>query len=772
MKKTISSFLLFCFAALVFPYNHLFAQEDIVAPSTELSSYIQVLNYPSLEKVLRYEKLELGVQLEADVAEKVDNFVTKANVPSTKKLNPYLDWELRVYAKFKKKNSADSAIVVDGFYTKEFTSWSAERLPMPADKDKYSTQEYKNIGGWKEEESAFPFHIRFAPPEIGDWTVTVYVLEKRFLVYQSEEISFRVVASDNPGNVGVSANKRFLAINNETFFPIGCNHPWPETDSLSDPELFNYMAYRDHDLRYFRSNEGYRENYAAPRVYEKYKQTISALADNGVNYIRTIMYPSATDIEWEEVGNYTNRLAMAQEMDHILELAEARDVYIHFNMQIHYSFQFSERAYYRGWSWDAKIEGVPFGYRALMKTDNPIDFLKNEEAKKYYKQRLRYILARWGYSTNIAAWELFSEITNVGSPLADNNDFYMEGENWKMYRDWQVEMAAYLKSHYHGRNHLVTASFGGPKKPEDNTFADPNFDIMTSNIYDFEAPDFAGFWTSTVQKHYLNDEISTRNYAASYTVSESEVNGKQAEQAIIKPMIYSETDPIGADCDPTKIELRRSMHQSLFAGLAGSLSWYARLHPAVYPVFNEMRQFIEQVDLAGEGWHPGGMKQDENGFWTYQASFAEEMDGNVKVRGQKGLKNRTTDLIYLRSGDRNFAIGVITNKTYNIKTQSTCFPEEEWPKNYSTLNEAQTIDLSKNDLVLRGVSSSRYIIDYYLPSDLSKPFYTSDDRGEKVKMNVVIPATDKEFVVYFMARRKNYDWKLKRKLSREELKTK
>jgi hypothetical protein len=39
-------------------------------------------------------------------------------------------------------------------------------------------------------------------------------------------------------------------------------------------------------------------------------------------------------------------------------------------------------------------------------------------------------------------------------------------------------------------------------------------------------------------------------------------------------------------------------------------------------------------------------------------------------------------------------------------------------------------------------------------------------------MNVVIPATDKEFVVYFMARRKNYDWKLKRKLSREELKIK
>jgi hypothetical protein len=185
-----------------------------------------------------------------------------------------------------------------------------------------------------------------------------------------------------------------------------------------------------------------------------------------------------------------------------------------------------------------------------------------------------------------------------------------------------------------------------------------------------------------------------------------------------------------------------------------------------------MRQFIEQVDLAGEGWHPGGMKRDENGFWTYQASFAQEMDGNVKVRGQKGLKNRTTDLIYLRSGDRNFAIGVITNKTYNIKTQSTCFPEEEWPKNYSTLNEAQTIDLSKSNLLLRGVSSSRYIVDYYLPSDLSKPFYTSDDRGEKVKMNVVIPATDKEFVVYFMARRKNYEWKLKRKVSREELKTK
>jgi len=734
--------------------------------------FVEVLNYESLEKIVRYEKMELGVQLKSDIAQKVNNFVSKATVPPTKKLNPYLDWELRVYGVFKKKNSAEKPIIVDGFYTKDFSDWSKVVLPMPADRDRYTTQEYKTIGGWDEEENPFPFRIRFAPPEIGDWTFNVFVLENEKVVFEYGEISFRVVAGDNPGNIGVSANKRFLALNNQTFFPIGCNHPWPETDSLSDPDLFNYMAYRDHDQRYFRSNEGYRENFAAPRVYEKYKETISQLADNGANYIRTIMYPSATDIEWEEVGNYTNRLAMAQEMDEILELAEERDVYIHFNMQIHYSFQYSERAYYRAWSWDAKVEGVPFGYRALMKTDNPIDFLTNEEAKKYYKQRLRYILARWGYSTNIAAWELFSEITNVGSPLADNNDFYMVGENWKKYRDWQVEMAAYLKSHYHGQTHLVTASFGGPKKPEDDTFADPNFDIMTSNIYDFGAPDFTSFWTSIVQKHYLNDEINSKNFAASYTVTSKDVDGKQVEQVIIKPLLFSETDPIDADCDPSKIEVRRSMYQSLFSGLAGSLSWYARLNPQVFPVYNEMHQFIQQIDIAGEGWHPGGMKQDENGFWTYQASFADEMDGKIKLRGQKGMKSRKFDMSYLRSGDRNFAIGVITNKTYNIKTQSNCFPAGEWPENYSSLDQAQTIDLSESNLLLRGVSSSRYIIDYYLPSDLSKPFYTSDDRGEKVKMNVVIPATDKEFAVYFMARRKNYDWKLKRKLTREELKTK
>lgn len=39
-----------------------------------------------------------------------------------------------------------------------------------------------------------------------------------------------------------------------------------------------------------------------------------------------------------------------------------------------------------------------------------IDFFTNERARADYKQRLRYLVARYGYSTSIFAWEFFNEV--------------------------------------------------------------------------------------------------------------------------------------------------------------------------------------------------------------------------------------------------------------------------------------------------------------------------------------------------------------------------
>jgi hypothetical protein len=750
---------------VVFIHLDTFAQES--NETTAITPGIQVLSQDINQPVPCFEKLEIGVPLPAVIRQKVNHFV-KGTGGSSKQLNPYLDWELRVFAEFTNQNAPSEKIIIDGFYTKEFQAWGLDPLPEPKNKDDYTHDEYRKIGGYKEENTLFDFRIRFAPPTEGQWSVVVKIAEKNQEVHSYPSITFQATKGSKNGYIHVSPNQRFLAKDGETFYPIGCNLPWPETDTIVDPELFNNISYYDHRRKvYCRMNEGYLPIYVSPRVYAAYRNSMRKLADNGANYLRTIMYPSSTDIEWEEAGNYTGRLAMAQEMDEILETAEQNGIFLHWNMQIHYSFQFTEKAYYRTWAWDSNINGEEFAYKKLIQSDNPVDFFQNETAKKYYKQRLRYILSRWGYSTNIAVWELFSEITNVGSPKADNNDFYMQGDNYKIYRDWQIEMAKYMKSHYYGEIHLITASYGGPKNPKDDTFHHPAFDIITSNIYDFGAPDFSTFWNSTAAKHYLHDVPDPKEYFESYTTN-AEKFGTENYQ-IRKPMIYSETDPIEAMCDPTIVELRRSMWQSMFSGLAGSLSWDLRFHPKYYEQLKLMDAFISKIDLNSEGWHPGTIENKE-GNWVYSSDWSKEMNPKKRIKGFKGQKTSLADVAFLRSYDKNFAIGVITNKTYNVNTVSNCFPETNWPSDYESLNEQMTVSLKTDGASLPGMNRGKYDFQYFLLSNPENPAGKSSDRGPDLKMDFTVPVNDADFVVLFLANKKNYDWKLKRKLSKEEIK--
>jgi hypothetical protein len=50
----------------------------------------------------------------------------------------------------------------------------------------------------------------------------------------------------------------------------------------------------------------------------------------------------------------------------------------------------------------------------------PTEFFTSKKAQLRYKDKLRYIIARWGYSTHIAAWELFNEIDNAAFTPKDS----------------------------------------------------------------------------------------------------------------------------------------------------------------------------------------------------------------------------------------------------------------------------------------------------------------------------------------------------------------
>lgn len=102
------------------------------------------------------------------------------------------------------------------------------------------------------------------------------------------------------------------------------------------------------------------------------------------------------------------------------------------------------------------------------------EFFVSEEAKAVQRNRLRYIVARWGYSDAIAMWEFFNEIDNI--QFRDKNNPIPA----KDIVDWHAHMSRYLKS-IDAYKHIVTTSISHRDLEGLNSVAD--MDINQKHIY-------------------------------------------------------------------------------------------------------------------------------------------------------------------------------------------------------------------------------------------------------------------------------------------------
>jgi len=737
---------------------------------------VNVMGYTDLNEVKKFEKFELDIELPNNISIKVANYLE--NITFQDRINPYLDWEIRVFAEFTHPQLANP-IFVDGFYYQNFnitSSYAPGPLPLPANGVAYLDAEYSNLESYIPEDAlSTNFKIRLSPPLTGLWTCKIHIsTNNQTTTVTSAPFSFNVIPSSNKGYLQVGANKRFLKLGNDPFYPIGGNAPWPQTHVKHDPELANYVRAWDSNINDWGKSvpESYKSYYVIPRVYDKYRSILANLSNNGANMIRTIMAPHSTEMEWEKLGDYTTRLPMGQEMDKIVELAEINDFYLLWNMQIHYSFQPSDSAYYVSWAWDSQPNGETFCYNSLIGTGEPLDFFTHAESKRYYKQRLRYILARWGYSTHIGIFELFSEINQVTLNGTKTGSYYENG-NWQVFADWQEEMGSYIKTHHNGATHLLTCSYAGPKNNADNVYVGEPFDISSKNEYDFNEPSFGAFFTDgVVAKNYLDESDNTTYNIDSYTYT----TGYGHIDRSVKPLIFSETGVIELTqvCDYNKIEMDRLLWHSLFSGVAFALDWDLWFRePNSISVLGQAKQFISGHQLDDENWHPGWAKPKDPQYpsgatytdydpnlkdWSYRSNYAKRMEGIT----------RQADLSYLRSGDRNYAIGVITNKTYNIYSVEDCFDETwklnnelfkaGWLTNLDEIKTAYPINCKGQKLKLKNMRPNKYYINYFTPNNLSAPIHSSDDWGPNVKIDYKFTGGESDYITVIMARKKNTSW--------------
>ncbi|RYE30094.1 MAG: DUF5060 domain-containing protein, partial [Sphingobacteriaceae bacterium] len=217
---------------------------------------------------------------------------------------------------------------------------------------------------------------RFAPQETGKYTYFFKLNKPGKAAFTSKPSNFTASFSKRNGFLHIKNNWALQFDNGKPFRGIGENIGWES---------------RAHDDSKF--SKGLHEN---PKY--NYEYMLRSLANHGGNFYRTWISSFNLPIDWQHGFNsnryqatdkYFNPSAIAK-MDRLVSLSDSLGVYMMLTL--------GQGAY------NLKDGGF---------SPNAADFFVNPKSKERYKNRLRYFIARWGYSTSIGAWEFFNEVDNV-----------------------------------------------------------------------------------------------------------------------------------------------------------------------------------------------------------------------------------------------------------------------------------------------------------------------------------------------------------------------
>ncbi len=658
---------------------------------------VAVMNYYNLSNVLRYKKLEFGVQLPDDITSRINRYLFSEGVYNNE-LNPFLDWEVEVEATFYHIGSG-TIKKVDGFYTREYFA-----NPQTDDWDSVATD--------------YAFRVRFAPPLNGEWKASIHVRINKEQVpsHISNDFWFHVIESGDPGYVRVFDNNRNLKQGDKMIFPIGTNFP-ADFDCVAwhgdcyDPIPGDPVRrlrgtdtiYYGHNL-YSNSNSEKASNVYA---WNNYLKTLSAYFQSGGKYIRTIQMPWTTLLEFENKGNYYKRLHYAWEQDKILDSLEKYDVLMIFNLMLQSPhFQYDHFGT-RDWDWDYDIrddhgnlitEPWVYDVQRYCYNDQPQGVKKahesytNESDLLYHKQRTRYYLARYGYSTKIMEFELLSEPFHVGAQsevkdtlgnvIIPHLNPYEDGNVAKnaIYNYHKV-MSEYMRDSLQ-TNQLIGVDMGHGVHIDLLSVTLPKVDVVGVNFYYSGPSDLY----DKVKENIINPIWATRGSKIPVLFSEGGVNEDYKE--------YSNLSQHPVD-----------MMTFPFTSAAGYLSWFgwrketeSHIWPATIRAQNHMNgdDVISTLsEGGGEWWHDMQKEKLKKGFlgWGSTEEYLVEQQ-------------------HYKSSNKDKAVGYVKNRTYNIQTKGCPI---YMGVDFDSPNDIEYDDVKhKNNFVIENLhNKTKYYVNWY-----------------------------------------------------------
>lgn len=245
--------------------------------------------------------------------------------------------------------------------------------------------------------------LRFAPTMAGTWKVKITAKDSSGTATSSER-TFQVTdQTTNPGFVRLNqSDKRFFEFSNGApFHPIGC------------------------DISGYSGGTGTAWGMAFPKM-----------RDYGANYTRIFFtslniepYCVGTDKSSpKSLNNYS--ISRSKSIDDIMDTARANGIYIEFLLDDWTYLKDTSNQYISATGREAPATNVD-------------GFFSSTAAREIYKRKLRYWLARWGYSTNLMCLEFINELggSTSNSPA------------------WHIEMGNYVHS-FTQQPHLASSSNG------------------------------------------------------------------------------------------------------------------------------------------------------------------------------------------------------------------------------------------------------------------------------------------------------------------------
>lgn len=389
------------------------------------------------------------------------------------------------------------------------------------------------------------YRTRFSPNEIGVWnyTVTRTTTSGTNLAHSG---TFQVNHSASKGFVRKNATQYLSYDNDEQYFPVGQNLAWHNTNPYLD-----------------------------------YKKWLESMGEAKANFMRLWLCAWGVGLEWKSGtgGGYDGLKKYKQNnawyIDYIIEKCREQGIYMMFCINHHGQVSTNVNPNWNENPYNA-ANGGP-----CAQTWN---FFDNTTAKALHKNRLRYIVARWGYSTQIMSWELFNEVS-----FTDN---YTTPSVKTAVREWHIEMAQFLKQKDPSK-HLISTSFG--TNEDETLWQKPEMDFTQNHTY-----------TDAANIESILADISRNNiktYAKPTLNAEFGINANSSSLGTI---------------DPNGIHFHNALWGTALSGALGAGGtwwWDSYIAPRnLYYHFRPLSNFISHIALKSD---------------NYQTAKATTFGGNI-----------------------------------------------------------------------------------------------------------------------------------------------